>query len=308
MGKPATITPGEQFNYWTVIEKAPSRNGNQYVLCQCKCGTLKEVCFSDIRKGKSKSCGCIKKGSRREDLLNQTFGRLTVIKDAGVNAQKSALWECECRCGNHIIVRTSDLKNGHTQSCGCLQRERTSESCTINLVGQVFNGIEVLSKDIKKASDGHVKWICKCHCGKIFSAIGRDLKNGHIRSCGCISYSIGEKTIEQILNDNNISFIREYKFPDLIFEDTNKFARFDFLVENKYIIEYDGKQHFEKGTGIYDNEVKFKLNQEHDKIKNKYCFDNNIPIIRIPYIYLPHLTIKDLKLETSRFIVKPEEP
>ena len=46
--------------------------------------------------------------------------------------------------------------------------------------------------------------------------------------------------------------------------------------------------------------------QYRDQIKNQWCIDNNIPIIRIPYTHLSNITIKDLVLETSDFIYKGE--
>lgn len=39
-------------------------------------------------------------------------------------------------------------------------------------------------------------------------------------------------------------------------------------------------------------------------IKNQWCKDNNIPLIRIPYTHLDKLIIEDLKLETTTFLVK----
>lgn len=36
---------------------------------------------------------------------------------------KCIFWKCECKCGNEISVRRADLTSGHTQSCGCLQRD-----------------------------------------------------------------------------------------------------------------------------------------------------------------------------------------
>jgi hypothetical protein len=33
------------------------------------------------------------------------------------------LWSCVCECGNSKIIRGGVLKNGHTRSCGCLQKE-----------------------------------------------------------------------------------------------------------------------------------------------------------------------------------------
>ena len=79
---------------------------------------------------------------------------------------------------------------------------------------------------------------------------------------------------------------------------------FDFFIENKYIIEYDGEQHFHPNTFFDDTEDSFFIRRSHDLIKNKYCFDNNIPLIRIPYD--ADYTIDDLKLETTRFLLTPE--
>ena len=56
------------------------------------------------------------------DLTGQRFGRLTVIKRSG-NKGKDSAWLCVCACGNEHIVSTTNLKNGHSTSCGCLKRE-----------------------------------------------------------------------------------------------------------------------------------------------------------------------------------------
>lgn len=61
-----------------------------------------------------------------KDLTGQKFGRLTAIKPCGKDKQGSYLWLCTCNCGNEIVVRGCNLRNGHTQSCGCLSREISS--------------------------------------------------------------------------------------------------------------------------------------------------------------------------------------
>lgn len=57
------------------------------------------------------------------DLSQEKFGRLSPLSPTRTSAGKYA-WVCKCDCGNTVVVRTADLKNGHTQSCGCLQAER----------------------------------------------------------------------------------------------------------------------------------------------------------------------------------------
>lgn len=54
---PDTIL-GRTFGRWTVIAPAPARGTNSYVLCECECGTMKEVTRATLRNGVSKSCGC----------------------------------------------------------------------------------------------------------------------------------------------------------------------------------------------------------------------------------------------------------
>ena len=61
------------------------------------------------------------------DLTGQRFGRLVVVKRVDNKGQHPA-WLCKCDCGNECIVTGSHLKSGHSQSCGCLQKERTSKS------------------------------------------------------------------------------------------------------------------------------------------------------------------------------------
>lgn len=60
----------------------------------------------------------------------QRFGRLTSVRWAGESREGAALWECACDCGGHKVVRAAHLRQGATQSCGCLQKERASAAST----------------------------------------------------------------------------------------------------------------------------------------------------------------------------------
>ena len=50
--------------------------------------------------------------------------------------------------------------------------------------------------------------------------------------------------------------------------------------------------------------LSIKKIHEHDSYKNNWCKENNIPIIRIPYTYQEKITIEDLLLESSNFLLK----
>ena len=66
------------------------------------------------------------------DLLGRRFGRLTVLERYGVDKWRRIKWRCRCDCGNEVMTLGCNLKNGHTKSCGCLQKDRASESSTIH--------------------------------------------------------------------------------------------------------------------------------------------------------------------------------
>ena len=61
------------------------------------------------------------------DLTGQRFERLVVINRAGINKSGSYKWNCVCDCGNTKVVESGHLRQGKTQSCGCLQRELAAE-------------------------------------------------------------------------------------------------------------------------------------------------------------------------------------
>lgn len=66
-----------------------------------------------------------------QDLTGKKYNRLEVIElyERGTGKIK---WKCRCDCGNVVIAIGNNLKNGHTQSCGCYKRDRTIESHTIH--------------------------------------------------------------------------------------------------------------------------------------------------------------------------------
>jgi len=63
------------------------------------------------------------------NILNQTFGRLTVIGEgepyiSPSGKSQAPRWICQCECGNTVEVISANLRRRHTQSCGCLRKER----------------------------------------------------------------------------------------------------------------------------------------------------------------------------------------
>ena len=118
----------------------------------------------------------------------------------------------------------------------------------------------------------------QCSCGNIFTVSFKnyiDRGTNKCFSCSC-KESVGEQRIREYLESNNVDFIQEKRFNDCR---NIKPLPFDFyLPKYNLIIEFDGKHHFEEtGRGNYEATI------EHDGIKNQYCKDNNINLLRIPY-------------------------
>ncbi len=68
--------------------------------------------------------------NKAKDLTGKKFNRWTVLGRAGSNHKGLALWLCKCECGVERVVRGSDLRNGSSQSCGCLNIEASKAAAT----------------------------------------------------------------------------------------------------------------------------------------------------------------------------------
>ena len=129
---------------------------------------------------------------KRIDLTGQTFGRLTVIEENGKNKNGSIKWRCKCECGNEVTVIGTNLRNGNTTSCGCLQKEFTKDINFTDLVGKVFGRLTVIKKH-DKDKHGRILWLCKCECGNECIVATGVLTSGKAKSCGCLNRELTSK-------------------------------------------------------------------------------------------------------------------
>lgn len=133
---------GQKFNMLTIIED----NGGGVVKVRCDCGTIKTCNRSNIVSGKVKSCGCIRRGRKRTDILKshvgERFGKLIVIEELHGGRVKT-----QCDCGNIKIVNKAHLLLGNITSCGC---NATAEHlCKITEANRVDGTNLLLIKDSK---------------------------------------------------------------------------------------------------------------------------------------------------------------
>lgn len=102
--------------------------------------------------------------------------------------------------------------------------------------------------------------------------------------CPHCARSLGAEKIKNFLEKNNIKYVSEKKYDDLV---DVRHLKFDFwLDEYNTLIEYDGEQHFRLktfGKEMNESKIQFELLQKHDSMKNEYCIKNDIPLLRIPF-------------------------
>ena len=299
MGRAKDLS-NQRFGKLTVLYRTEGPSKGTYWLCQCDCGEYCIVSASHLVSNHTTSCGCHKKTARLDDISGQRYGRLTVLSYDRTEGKGHTYWNCQCDCGTIKSIRKDGLLSGRVLSCGCLHSEITSKLFMRDLTGQKIGKLTVIER-VGSNKHNSVLWLCQCECGAKKIIPSSSLLKGESNSCGCIK-SKGEWKIAELLTNNNIPFQKEYIAHKCILP-SQEYARFDFYVENKYFIEFDGIQHFQSGTG-WNTPEKLLRNQMNDTAKNEWCKANNIPLIRIKYDKYDTLSIEDLLLETSKFIVK----
>lgn len=126
---------GQTFGRLTVVKYAGSNikaSEGAYWDCICSCGTTVDAVFGgSLRRGHSKSCGCLGKDSAKLAGLNKVkneignrYGRLTAVSHIGKKHKgRDHYWGCRCDCGGYTEVSGCNLRSGVVASCGCVFQE-----------------------------------------------------------------------------------------------------------------------------------------------------------------------------------------
>ena len=284
----------------------------------CLIHGVQKMKYDSIRKGAS-CYPC----SRKTALQNKNK---TTLKSRQDNLYEKALIKCKENgytfltpkeeiinnvtyvkylCSKHGVqeMRISNLING--RKCPECQQENKSVRYRLNsdeverriteYGGVLLNKDEYINNTTK-----NLVILCPI-CKKPFTTSLRNFTQHKGQVCEeCAKKkSIGEKRIEQYLIKNSIKYIPQYWFKDC--RDIKPLP-FDFyLPDLNTVCEFDGRQHFEE-TDYFRHDL--NSTREHDKIKNQYCTDNSINIIRIPYYDIDKIDeILDNKLALHEDIV-----
>jgi len=139
-------------------------------VCRCHCGTEFTACeISDVRKGKTTSCGCTNSQTKSQYQAGRRFHQVELLRKV------AGQWLCLCHCGKEFIVQNiRRVRIGQTTSCGCQKKARK-----IYEPGMKIRGIEL----VREEPDG---WVCRCLCGNEFKNRAVCQLHSTNVSCGCI--------------------------------------------------------------------------------------------------------------------------
>ena len=220
-----------------------------------------------------------------QDLTGQRFGKLKVVERTedhiSPSGYKYVMWRCQCDCGNFINVRTTDLKNNHTQSCGCLHKEMLSKAKLIDLTGQVYGRLTVIKRVddyISPSGDRKVQWLCKCKCGKEVIVTGNNLKNGNSKSCGCYNREL----LAKINLTHNASNTRLYHIwicmKDRCYNPKNKkykdYGGRGIIICDEWINDFEAFANWAYDNGYIENVSRGECTIDRIDVNGNYCQQN----------------------------------
>ena len=281
---------GEKFQSLTVIEKDEIKNNQLkeerklglrsnapvYYIVECECGNRFSLAKAKIINRKVYGCSKCNR-INFNSYIGKTINGWTILD---FYKKDKPYFKCECSCGTIKDVNAYNIINNKSKDCGC-GRIQYLQSLRKDLSGLKIGKLKVL-KPIKRIGRRDV-YLCQCDCGKTCEVISYSLSTYHTTSCGC-SRSKYEGILFDIVKNLGYDCIKEYQIN--LSDSIISYIRFDLFVPSLSLaIEFDGEFHFSPIPWLpIDDAIKsLELRQYSDNLKDKYCFDNNLYILRIPF-------------------------
>lgn len=266
------------------------KNTDDKLKIQCKCGNEFEANFYNFKNHNSRQCKSCRRIQKQQHTKPHTSFCLCVEENFPneyefITEYKNAKTKIKFKCKT-CNKEFESYPHNFLKSKGCpycnnsiyYTTDLFKEKIT-DLVGDEYTLIGEYDKYVTLK---HNK------CGYEYKILSNSFVVGN--RCPRCKSSKGEKQIEKHMLSNKMCFSPQYRikgcknkrelpFDFAVFEDKDK-------TKLKCLIEYDGEFHY-KPVLFNGNENKankrFETTQRHDEIKNKYCKDNDILLIRIPY-------------------------
>lgn len=252
----------------------------------------------NFRQGYSHCPECSRKKLREQEALSvkEVVSRITEIFNGTIvldnpekeyeNGNSQLHYHCTV-CGEPHHAQAGNLLQGH--GCPtCADQHRNDD--------RRFT-IEELKQRIKDKSNGTYEYVSGNYknnvspikvrhldCNHIFTTNWMLFRQGSV-TCKHCRGSFGEQQVKGYLDQHGLDYEFGYVIPDL---KDRKRLHFDlWLAKYKIAIEYDGVQHFKPTQfnqhGNKSAKEQYKLTVKHDRMKDQYCKEKGIKLIRIKY-------------------------
>ena len=294
--------PHEEFEK-RIKEKNPNikilnkyNNGRTLMDCECLvCGNRWQTMAMNLSRGH----GCPKCNQSNPRLTTRQYKNqlkeinpnIMIIGEYTGNNNKI---DCKCLiCGHEWSPFANTLKRGHgCPNCKAL-KDRLSHKEFIERMKDINPFVKIIGEYKTALIPLEVKCLV---CGKIF----KTKPTGLLKKTGCpyCNLSKGERDVAIFLDKNNIEYVQQKKYCDLIGLGGGNLS-YDFYLPNyNLLIEYQGRQHREQVKGFVEGKL-FDYVKEHDYRKKKYAKEHNIKLLEIWYDEdIEQKIIKTLNLET----------
>lgn len=257
---------------------------------RCKrCGREWETAGGNLAHGSGCiRCASVDRMSKRRITTEEFREKLSNISPdiEVVGEYKSSAEKIHVKClicGHEWLSLSSNLLAGH----GCRECMRVNTGMRCKSTHAEF---------LTKLSRVHPEFKCIDNKENLYSSSIEHMQfacpNGHtflarpdhilqpMAGCPVCKESYGEQKIRRYLENNCVPFESQKIFADCAYV---RALPFDFYIEELNVaIEFDGHQHFAP-IEHFGGEKQFEVTRLRDDIKTRYCCDNGITLVRIPY-------------------------
>lgn len=269
----------ESFGY--IILSNEYKRSSEKLILKCPNGHEFKMSYNQFKSGhRCSKCVNMKNAKQKmhsHEYIHERFEECGYKWIDGKYKNNLSKLTLKCPNGHEIEMTYGNFQQGKRCNTCVRKKNGVKLSLTIHEVKLFIEkkGYELMSKEYINNS---TKLKIKCPKGHEFNMSYGNFQQG--QRCPKCNVSKGEHSIKETLNDLGINFIQHYKFDDCVFY---RRLEFDFYIPSlNTIIEYDGIFHYSiiKGKSNFDDFVNGKI---RDTVKNIYCENNGIKLIRIPY-------------------------
>lgn len=284
-----------------VTKQYKNQNTEMEFVCDCNktfTTTWKQFYSETIKKRQCNECGY--RNSNKDTRYNIPYVN-KALKSSGsivVNSEYKDIKTpitVKCECGEVFETIPDYIINGNRRLCFDCQPKYGNRF----IKGQEPHNrkpLKVFLQELKQLRGEEYQLISGYRCVKsaitlkhkcgyewVTTADGVLNANHECPMCYGTGNSKLTRKIESWLKNNGIQYEKEYVYDDCTHI---KQLRFDYAIvehaEVKMLIEADGEQHF-KPSNLFGGDKELRLTQLRDEIKDNYCKENNIKLLRIPY-------------------------